>query len=174
MAGGDFEVRPEEQAPLAEAVRERLRKFVHDEFISRAGFARDVATGITNAVVDRAHETDLVLHDKDGARRFGSRVIGAAESAVTCARATALCQGEAAWWQGAGGYCLTLLEQGKAGEAEAQQAELLAGPSDFDMHFNWPDYKLFRAGSNLDLVVGRELIGGDGEGESREVAHRGA
>jgi hypothetical protein len=58
-----------------------------------------------------------------------------------------------------------LLEQGKASEAEALQAESLAGPSDFDMDFNWPDSKLFRAGSDRDLVVGRELIGGDGEGD---------
>jgi hypothetical protein len=106
----------------------------------------------------------VALHEKDRTWRFASRVIGQAESAVTCARATALCPGETAWWQDAGAHCLKLLERGEPTEAEARQAELLAGPSDLDMDFSWPEYKLFRSGSRLDLVLGHELIGGDGEG----------
>ncbi|SRR6266851_5151414 len=164
MAGNNYKIRPEAQGPLGEAVRDRIRSFVRDEFIAKAGLADRAAADITNAVINQAHETDVALHGKDRSWRFASRVIGAAESAITCARATALCPGAAAWWQGEGSYCLTLLGQGKASEAEALQAESLAGPSDLDMDFNWPDYKLFRAGSNFDLVVGRELIGGDGEG----------
>jgi hypothetical protein len=167
MAGSPYEVKPEEMAPLKEPARERIRRFVQEALILSGGFEQDVATGITNAVIDQAQEEDLRLQERDRKGGFGpgaSRIIGHAESAATCARATLLCPGGPDWWQAAGRRCLELLKQGKAVEAEVLQAEMLAGPSDLDMDFNWPASKLFGSASRLGVAPGRELIGGDGEG----------
>ncbi len=157
-----YEVKAEEAAPLSEEVRERIEAWIRDEFAAAAAFDAETAAEVARSIVRKAHARDL-----EAAWARQSRLVSEATDAVTCARATAICPGGSSWWHTDGERCRLLLLQGDAGEAAAKQAEMVAGPFDLDMDFNWPEDKLFEIGvRNLPtgLQPGQTIIGGDGEG----------
>ena len=155
-------------SPRLEAVtglRERFKAWMVNELSTQAGLHRDLAGRVSERVLSKAKPTPAAVSHfgMDGA--VAHCYVSATASTVTCARATSRCPGERDWWRGAGAPVLELLLDGEAGAAEIRQAEILAGPYDFDFDTNWLESKRFRVLTvPPGLPLGSVLIGSNEEG----------
>lgn len=145
--------------PQAQDTRvQRLRLWVVEALISHAGFTRSDAELAFDRCIANCAEYD----------RFLEHLRSQSVDAVTAARATDLCPGGSAWWRDVGEPPREQMLARRFVEGYVRQAEALAGPSDVDVDFNWPDGKLFRV---VEVPAGRslgdEVIAGDGEGTGR-------
>ena len=138
----------------------RLIAWVRQELVLRG-----VATPTeADEALDRCREV-LHLRDETSAATFLARFESACVNAVTAARATERCQGGSEWWHSSGASAWRHLADGRFVEAMAAQAEFLAGPTDVEVDFNWPDEKLFpMAEIPNGCCEGDRVILGDGEG----------
>ena len=138
----------------------RLIAWVRQELVSH-GVATETEA---DEALDRCR---AVLHQRDetSAATFLARFESACVNAVTAARATERCQGGSEWWHSSGASAWRHLADGRFVEAMAAQAEFLAGPTDVEVDFNWPDEKLFpMAEIPNGCCEGDRVILGDGEG----------
>jgi hypothetical protein len=144
-------------------LRERFTAWIANELSTEAGLATELAARVSERILSGTKPTTAAVCDQEAG--IPNWYVSAAASAVTCARATALCPGQKDWWRGPGRSVLELLLGGDATAAEIRQAEMLAGHYDFDFDTNWPEHKRFRV---LDvpehLPLGSLLIGSNEEG----------
>ena len=90
--------------------------------------------------------------------------LGSAMTAATTAKATRRLPGGRDWWTGQGRRWKQAVIEGKAGEAEAHIAELLAEPAPDEWDPNWPESKRSRVLIMDGAKIGDEFVVGNGEG----------
>lgn len=156
---------PASGEPL-DAILERLDRLLTRELHRSAGVPSDLASMIASQVLDAASARSMDQLDQDAyLSPEGSLLVWWRHhvgAALTCARATGRCPGGPSWWYEDGFPALACLLEGLASEAETEQAEILAGPFDREVDFNWPASRVLER--YPDLNPGTSFVAGDGEG----------
>jgi hypothetical protein len=157
-----------EDAGRVEGLRERLRSLIAGEIVQHVDLEESEAEAIATAVLDhaaaQARDQPVVLPDHylSPSTAILTWWRQEASAALTCARATERCPGGSAWWLDEGIPVIAFLMEGEATYAETEQAEILAGPYDRAVDFNWPGSILAERLPGLE--EGKSFLAGDGEG----------
>lgn len=152
---------------LMASAADRLVAWMQDELVREAGVGADDATNAVAACMERLRER--IAQPNVANPNLVDHLRSAAADAVTAARATRRCPGGKRWWSDAGEDVRALLLAGRFTEALEAQAEALAGPSDIDVDFNWPDDKLFGLPLPEVSAEGDRVTLGDGEGNRMDA-----
>lgn len=154
--------------PVLASARAELAALLTGDLVRHAGLDLAIAELIVDAVLSReeSQARDRAVSEKHHYLSPTTRVLTswryAASAAITCARATERCPGGTTWWLDDGIPVLAFLIEGEAVYARIEQAEILAGPYDRTVDFNWPGSIV--AERLQDLVPGTSFVAGDGEG----------
>ncbi len=159
-----------DDAVRVDGLRGRLRSSLVGEVAQHVGLEEAEAEAIATAVLDhavvtaRAHlaspfRTDHYLSPSTTILTWWRQEISAA---LACARATELCPGGSSWWLDEGIPVLAFLLDGEATYAATEQAEILAGPYDRSVDFNWPGTRV--VDRYPELQADTSFLAGDWEG----------
>jgi hypothetical protein len=154
--------------PVLASARAELAALLTGDLARHAGLDLTIAELITDAVLshEESQARDRAASEKDHYLSPTTTVLNswryAASAAITCARATERCPRGTTWWMDDGIPVLAFLIEGEAVSARIEQAEILAGPYDRSVDFNWPGSIV--AERLQDLVPGTSFVAGDGEG----------